>query len=220
MAHVQIAGEQHGLHGRSQIQQAQQIRHRTARTTNRLRRLFVRKTKLIEQTLDTLRFFERIEVFPLNVLNQRHRSGGLIGHIPDQHRHLIETSKPRCAETALTGDDLVFIRRDRSHKNRLHQALRANARREFLERTLIHARTRLILACLQLAEWQDVRRTLDLHRLGDVRAAAEQCLQPSTQSLLSCYSVHRASSICLGCMAARQIARTRSIISAPNCTYA
>ena len=108
MPHVEITGQQHRLHRRSQVQQAQQVRYRAARTTDRFGRLFVRETELVEQALDAVRFFKRVQILALDVLDQRHRRGGLIRYVLHEHRHFIETRQRR-TETALTRDDLVFV---------------------------------------------------------------------------------------------------------------
>jgi hypothetical protein len=73
VAHVQVAGHQ------------QSLLHRSARFSRRSRllaalrerptacgRLLVRQAEFVDQPLEALRFFERIEVFALDVLDQRH----------------------------------------------------------------------------------------------------------------------------------------------------
>ena len=75
VAHVEVAGHQHGLHGLSEIEQAQQVRHRAARTPYRFRRLLVRELEFTHQARNALRLFQRVEIFALDVLDQRHGSG-------------------------------------------------------------------------------------------------------------------------------------------------
>ena len=78
VAHVDVARHQHRLHRLGQVQQAQQVRHRAARAADRLRRLFVREAELVIRRCNALRFFQRIQVLALDVLDQRHRGGGLV----------------------------------------------------------------------------------------------------------------------------------------------
>ena len=61
----------------------------------RLRRLLMREVEFGNQALYALRLFQRVEVFALDVFNQRHRGGGLVVDFLDQHRHL--SSPASCA---------------------------------------------------------------------------------------------------------------------------
>ena len=66
VAHFQVAGHQHLLHRRRQLQQADQVAGRAARAAHRLRGLFVGELELVDQALQALRFFQRVEVFALD----------------------------------------------------------------------------------------------------------------------------------------------------------
>ena len=90
MAHVNVAGHQHGLHGFGQIQQAQQVAGCTARTAHSLRRGFVSESKLFDQALEAKGLFQWVEIFTLDVLNQGHGRSGLVGDVAYQHRHFIQ----------------------------------------------------------------------------------------------------------------------------------
>ena len=91
MAHVQVAGHQHGLHRLGQVQQAQQVRGRAAGAAHGLGSPFVRQPKFFYQPLQALRFFEWVEVFALDVFDQGHGRSGLIGHIAHQHGYAVES---------------------------------------------------------------------------------------------------------------------------------
>jgi hypothetical protein len=98
VAHVQIAGHQHGLHRlgqfsrRSRLLAALRLRPTACaacscvRPNSRTRRL------------QALRLFQRVEVFALDVLDQRHGGGGFVGHVAHQHRHLGQARQARGAK--------------------------------------------------------------------------------------------------------------------------
>ncbi len=71
-----------------QVQQAQQVAGGAARAAHGLRGLLVREAELADQALQALGLFQRVQVFALDVLDQRHGGGGLVGHVAHQHRHL------------------------------------------------------------------------------------------------------------------------------------
>jgi hypothetical protein len=68
------------LNGLGEVAQAQQIRHRAARASNRFRRGVVRHTEFVDQPLQSVRLLERIQVLALDVLDQRERKRRLVGH--------------------------------------------------------------------------------------------------------------------------------------------
>ena len=162
MAHVEVAGHQHGLHRFGQVQQAQQVGGGAARTADRLRRQFVRHVEFLDQALQALRFFQRIQIFALNVFDQRHGCGRLVGHIADQHRQAVHASQLGRAETPLAGDDFVFAvvgaAVQAPHQNRLHDALNLDGFGEFVERAFVHARARLIFSRHKVGQAQRRRQ--------------------------------------------------------------
>ena len=94
--------------------------------------------------------FQRVQIFTLNVFNQRHGGGGLISHLTHQHRHFDQTSNARSTETAFTSNDFVLASvltlGQLAHQNRLHDALGLDTLGQLIERALIHACAWLILA--------------------------------------------------------------------------
>ena len=60
-----------------------------------LRRRFVGQAELLGQPLQAARFLERIQVLALDVLDQRHRRRGLVGHVAHEHRHGVEAGQAR-----------------------------------------------------------------------------------------------------------------------------
>ena len=126
-----------------------------------LRRLLVGETEIGDQALDALRFFERIEVFALDVLDQRHRGGGLVVDIAHQHRDLVQAGQLRRAEAAFAGDDLVAVTPSRPIGRTSTGCImpwRLDRCRQFGQRAFVHAGARLVFAGLQLGDRQRGRR--------------------------------------------------------------
>ena len=150
MAHVDVTRHEHGLHGFGQVEQTQQIAGRAARAAHGLRGLLVREAKLANQALQALGFFQRVQVFTLDVLDQRHGRSGLVGHLAHQHRHFRQPSQARGAEAPLARDDFVLARvhalSQAAHQDGLHDALGLDALGQFVQRALVHARARLVHA--------------------------------------------------------------------------
>ena len=70
-----------------QFQQAQQIGYRCSGAADGIGRFLVRQIEVAHQTLERPRFFQWIEIFSLNVLNQRHRDRGVIRNVPNDDRN-------------------------------------------------------------------------------------------------------------------------------------
>ena len=156
MPHVDLALHQQILYRRYQLQQPQQVGSGRTRAADGIGRLLVRHRKLIDQPLQALRLFQRIEVFALNVLDQRHGQSRLVGNLADQRRHFGEPGQLRRAPAPLAGNDLVAVARaaQGAHENRLHQPLRLDRSGQLFERGRVHLRARLVLARLQTADRQ------------------------------------------------------------------
>ena len=142
----------------AQLQQAQQVRHGGARAAHRVRRLLVRDAELADEALEGARFFERIEIFALDVLDERHRDGGFVGHPANDGRNGGEARDLRGAPAAFAGDDLVALRFagrgavDGANDDGLDDSLRLDRCRQLFERFLAHVDARLVLAPLQQVE--------------------------------------------------------------------
>jgi len=86
-----------------------------------------------------------IEVFTLEVLDERHLERHLFRHVADDHWHAIEAGSLRGAPAALTGDELVTIG-DPSNDERLYDPARTNRTGEFVQRFLAEACAWLVRA--------------------------------------------------------------------------
>ncbi len=100
------------------------------------------------QPLQGHRFFDRVEILALDVLDQRHGDGGFVRNLANQRRHTFQTGLLAGAPASLAGDDLVAAALDRTHDDGLHHAVIADRLRQFFQRLRIHVATGLILAAL------------------------------------------------------------------------
>jgi hypothetical protein len=182
MAHFDLAVEEERLHRFREVEQPQQVGRRGARAADRVGGLLVGQLELVDQAMHALRFLQRIEVFALDVLDQRHRERRLVGDLAHDDRHFLQAGQARGAPATLAGDDLVALGVDRTHEDRLHQALYLDRGGELAERGLVHPGARLVLPRLQPV---DARRGERLaSRRGRFVASAQQCVEPASQSLL------------------------------------
>ena len=154
VSHLELSVKDQGLDRFCQIQQPQQVGGCGAGAPNGLRRFLVREFELADQSLHAARFLERIEIFPLDVLDQRHGERRRVRHVANERRDFRETGDFRSAPAPLARDDLVAVVPDRPHENGLHQALRPDRSRELLQRAVVHLRARLVAAALQLIDAQ------------------------------------------------------------------
>ena len=67
----------------------------------------MRHVEFGDQAIQRARFFERIQILALDVLDQRHRDRGFIGHAAHDRRNLVQARELRGAPAALAGDDFV-----------------------------------------------------------------------------------------------------------------
>ena len=75
MTHFEFALHDHALHFIGERQKPKQIACGWSRTSYRLSGGFMSKSKLINQPLQSLSFLNRIEVFPLNILDKSYNQG-------------------------------------------------------------------------------------------------------------------------------------------------
>jgi hypothetical protein len=146
VAHFEHPFHDHGLHGLGKLQQPQEVRGRAAGTTDRVSSLLVSHVELVDEPLQARRLFHRVEVFPLNVLDQRHRQRGFVRDFPYQRRDFLQTGHLRRPPPPLAGDELVAVSLNAPYEQRLHQALRLDGRGKFCQRLLVHLGSRLVFA--------------------------------------------------------------------------
>ncbi|MNU71047.1 hypothetical protein D3C71_604690 [compost metagenome] len=186
MTHFQVAMGQHGLDDFRQRNKPQQVSHSDAGLTHSFGDLLLSELELLLQTLQGHRFFDRIEVFALDVLDQRNSDCGFIRHIADHRRDGFLPGLLTRAPATFTSDDLEAATANRAHHDRLHHALRLDRRCQFFQRLRIHVAARLVFAALQQIQRQVLQFAgVSLRRLFFQRAdgrTTQQCIQSTSET--------------------------------------
>ena len=120
-----------------------------------------------------LRLFQRVEVFALDVFDQRHGGGGLVGHVAHQHGHAVQPRQPRRTKAPLARDDFVLARvlsvHQTAHQNRLHDALGLDGFGQLIQRGHWFSSRHFSAAGVHLDDGQ--RRPLSAQHCFDHRTA-------------------------------------------------
>jgi hypothetical protein len=153
----------------------------------------VGQVEFVDQALQRLRFLQRVEVFALDVLDQRHRDHGAVVDHAHHHRHFGQAGTLRRTPAAFAGDDLVgatalAVGADMlAHHDRLDHALRADRRGQFLQLRVVHRAPRLVFAGHHRIDRQGAQRVaghrLQRRRLGG-GLGAEQRFQSAPEAAL------------------------------------
>ena len=156
--------------------------------------LFLGQLVFVDQPPVRLRFFDRIQVVALDVLDERDLQQMIVVDLAHDDGDLEQARALRRAPAALAGDDLEAAL-DAADEQRLNHAVRANRLRELFEPRFVDVRARLARIGHEQIEI-DLRRPLGIaldddglraRGLGDERAqaAAERRAFLSHGSLLS-----------------------------------
>jgi hypothetical protein len=97
--------------------------------------------ELLDQPVQGIGLFQRVEVLALDVLDQRHGDGGAVRPRRGPRRGSPgQAGQLRRAPAALAGDDLVacLCRADRPHHDGLHHTLGLDGVGQILQRLLMH----------------------------------------------------------------------------------
>ena len=106
VAHVDTPGAQQRLHGRREFRQPNEITDRGPGSANRLGGLFVTEIELGNQAFQCLGLFQRVQVFALNVFDQRHLHRRFVVDVPHDDRYVGEPGELRGAPPPFAGNDL------------------------------------------------------------------------------------------------------------------
>jgi hypothetical protein len=151
--------------------------------------LFMREIELVEQAAHAVSLFQRIQVFTLDILNERHDGGVFVSNLAHQHRHFCQAGQLCRAETPFASNNFILsgaLSSQRAHQNRLHDPLSANRLRQLTQGAFIHAGTRLVFAGLKHGHFKR-RRGLDIvltlaQSVDDFCILAKQGVQPTAQA--------------------------------------
>ena len=125
VSHFEITVRQQIADRRCQIEQPQQVGNGCSGFTDRIGDLLLGQPELGFQAVECERFLERVEIFALDVFDQRHCAGRPVVNIAHQYRHGFQSGPLCSAPAALPGNQLITITGSRPHDQRLHQPLSA-----------------------------------------------------------------------------------------------
>ncbi len=161
VAHLDRAAQQVLLRRLRELRQAQQVGDRAARAADRLGRRFMRQAEFIDQTMQAVGLLERVQIFALDVLDQRQRQRLLVRDLSTN------AGTPRVLRCA-TRASAARRRRFRSGRPRSAAPVSAASRpgsridsASSFSVVLVHACPRLILARLMrsIGRLQALRRS-------------------------------------------------------------
>ncbi|MNU90834.1 hypothetical protein D3C71_807120 [compost metagenome] len=177
---------QHGLDDFRQGDQAQQVGHGHPGLAHSFGHLLLGQLEFLLQTLQGHRFFDRVEVFALDVLDQRNGNGRFIRHIAHHRRNGFLPGLLTGAPAAFTGNDFKAATANRAYHDRLHHALGLDRQCQLFECLRIHITTRLVFAALEQVQGQVLQLTvIGLRRLFFQRAdgrTTQQCIQSTSET--------------------------------------
>ncbi len=139
-----------------QSKQTHVIRDRRAVLANRVGDLLLRELEVVGKPAIGLRFFNRIQILTLNVLDQRGGEQAIVRNVAYDDRHLEQSRALRRAPAALAGDDLVAVV-GLAHDDGLNDAVGSDRSREIVDLRVVDAHARL-----EFVGTQEIR--IDLER--------------------------------------------------------
>ena len=187
MAAGELSPADHGPDLAGQLKQTQRIGDRRARLDDALRDLLLRQAIVAHQLLIALRFLDRVEVLPLQILDERKLHNLALARLDDHRRDFIQTGLPRGTPSPLACDDLIIaFLFTRAHRDRRNDAVQTDAFRELVERLLREYLPRLAGVRFDAAD----RDLADAVRRGlrfqiNNRRISEQVGQAAAQSLFT-----------------------------------
>ena len=128
-----------------ELEETQSVGHCGAVFAGAIGNVFLRKLEFGHQALKGARLLNWVEVFALDVLNQRNLERLRFGNVADDSRNPRQGSALGGAPAALPRNELVASL-VASHDQRLDDAIRAYRARQLLKRLFAKARARLIWA--------------------------------------------------------------------------
>ena len=134
VAHGEGTVFQQPPHRRRQGQQAEHVGHRGPVLAHRLGNLLLRETEGIPKRFVALGFFQRAQLLPLQVLDQRQDEKRVVVHCPHRRRHLGPAELLDGPQPAFAGHEFVGSSAGRlPHDHGLEQAAALDRRRKLVQ---------------------------------------------------------------------------------------
>jgi hypothetical protein len=143
MALGEISGPDGFLHGRFEIQQPERVGDGGPCPANLAGDLILRELEFVGVLAVGVRFFHRVQVRPLDVLDDRHRELLPIGHLTHDRGHVVQAGELSGTNAPLACDQLISVE-DLGHYHRLKDPVDGDAAGKGLQGLLLHALPGLI----------------------------------------------------------------------------
>ena len=119
------------FHLLGQFQQPQGVCHSAPGFSHTLCHFLLGQLEHIHQLCIGVRLFHRVQILPLEILDQGDRHSLLVGQLPDHHRHFVHAQHSGSTPPALAVNDLI-VQSQRTHQNGLYHAVLLNGIRQRL----------------------------------------------------------------------------------------
>src|SRR5215472_10648494 len=137
MTCAQHARRNPALHLRGKLKQPDRVRDVRPRPPHLARKLVMCGRKIVEQLLVGGGLFQRVELFPVQVLHEGLTEQLVVGSAAHDGRDVLQAGQLTGTPAALTHDQLEVARHDLPHHDRLEQADLTYRERQFLQRILV-----------------------------------------------------------------------------------
>ena len=111
-----------------------------------------------------MRLFKRIQIFALDVLDQRYGYGSAVIHIANHDRDFLQARQLGSPPAALARYDFIITAAHRPDHDWLNDALSTNRIGQVLEAIIVHVNAWLVLATMQLLHAKGAHLAVDLSR--------------------------------------------------------
>ena len=172
-------------HSWAQAQQTQGVRHSGTGLAYPSGRFLLGQAIFFHKDLITQRFFHRVQVLPLQILNQCQLHGGSVIGIHNHSRHFFQTSQTGCPPTALTCNDLIVAVFQGTDSQRLYNAVGGNGFRQGLQLLRVKILPRLPRVGLDLVYGQQLVGTFCCRLFHKI---AHECAKTFPQSFCSSHN--------------------------------
>ena len=167
------------LHLGTQPQQPQSICHGGTGLPYPTGGFLLRQAVLVHQCLIPQRFFQRVQILTLQVLNQRQLHGLFVVGFDDDCGHVAQVCHPRGTPAPLTGDDLIVAVGHFPHRQGLNDAVDGDGVRQRLQFFLVKVLPGLIGVGFYLVNRQQLIRAFFQRLFGEIPQKRTQTLAKS-----------------------------------------